>query len=278
MRDELITARQVVGGLVMEGGSQILAIDEARILHAAQRASREEAADANAVRAPTSVAVIPLFGALYPRGFGWGTNMEGFRARLDQAVNNPDVGAIVLDVDSPGGTVAGTPETANAVRLANQSKPVTAVVDSLAASAAYWIASQAGQVVVTPSGDVGSIGVLAVHTDLSAMLEQDGVKVTILRSTPYKAEGNPFEPLTEAAQESVMGEISRAHGDFVRAVAAGRKKSQAYVEENFGKGRTVSAARAVSAGMADRVGTMADVLGAIRTKSNFRRRSAMAFL
>jgi ClpP class serine protease len=88
--------------------------------------------------------------------------MDAFRASLAQAAANPDVAAIVLDVNSPGGTYAGTPETANAVRAA-AAKPVIAVVDTLCASAAYFIASQAGEVVVTPSGEVGSIGVLAVH-------------------------------------------------------------------------------------------------------------------
>jgi signal peptide peptidase SppA len=276
----LNAAQQLVHSLVMDGGSRILAIDETRLLHAgrAPRADAEVAADPNAVRPPTSVAVIPLIGALYNRSQWGGPSMAAFRANLAAAVANPDVGAVILDIDSPGGTVAGTPETAAAVRAAGAVKPVTAVVDSLAASAAYWIASQAGSIVVSPSAEVGSIGCLVVHMDLSSMLEAEGIKTTIIRSVPAKAEGNPFEPLSADAITAIKGEVDATHADFVRAVAAGRKTSQANVNETFGQGRTVSAARAVSLGMADRVGTMADVLGGMRTKHAFRKRSAIAFL
>ena len=261
--------------LVMTAGERLLLIDEGRALHAAR-----EAAEANQVR-PTQVALLPLMGPLFPRGRSFGTfatSMESFRAQLAGAVANPDVGAIVIDVDSPGGTYAGTPETAAAVRAAAQVKPVTAVIDSLGASAAYFIASQAGQLVVSPSADVGSIGVLAVHLDFSQALENDGVRPTIVRSVPFKAEGNLFEPLTAEAKAYLQADVDQAHDVFVRAVAEGRKVSQAKVRDEFGKGRTVSAAKAVELGMADRVGTMGDVLAGVRTKHGFRRRSALAFV
>lgn len=260
--------------LVLDGGSRILAIDEARVAHAGR--DPEKAAAEAAARAPTAVAIIPLMGAVRARG---AYGMEGFKARIAAAADNPDVGAIILDVDSPGGSYAGTPEAAAAVAAAQQAKPVTAVVDSLAASAAYWIASQAGQVVVSPSADVGSIGVLAVHEDLSKMLEDFGVKVTIVRSTPFKAEGNPFEALTPEALDTLQADVGRAHDEFERAVAAGRRVSLTKVRDTFGKGRVVDARRAVDLGMADRVGTLADVLSGLRTKTSaFRRRSAVAFL
>jgi len=270
------TVSQILRRLVLDGGSPILAIDESRVMHTA-RVDADAAAPANGVRAPTSVAVLSLQGPIYNRS-AWGGGMDQFRAALAAAVTNPDVGAIVLDVDSPGGTYAGTPETAAAVRAAAGVKPVTAVVDSLAASAAYWIASQCGSIVVSPSAEVGSIGVQSVHIDLSQMLQDEGVKTTIIRSTPYKAEGNPFEPLSEAAQANIQADVDAAHAEFIRAVAQGRKTSMAKVSETFGQGRVVSAQRAVSLGMADRVGTMADVLGGMRTKHAFRRRSAVAFL
>ena len=257
----------LVRALVIDGGSAILAVDEARMLHAGRG---REAAAAQASSAPTSVAVIPLIGPVTNRTSWYGPGLDRFEAALAQALANPDVGAIVLDVDSPGGTYAGTPEAANAVRLAAAAKPVTAVVDSLAASAAYWIASQAGQIVVTPSADVGSIGVLAVHHDFSAALEADGIKTTIVRSTPYKAEGNPFEPLSAEALGAWQADVDRAHGEFIRTVAEGRKVSQQRVREDFGQGRTVGAQRAVQLGMADRIGTLAEVIGGLR----FRRRAA----
>jgi signal peptide peptidase SppA len=260
-------ARALIAALVLDGGRGLLAVDEGRLLHQARAA-------VSGAPAPSQIAVLPLFGPVQNRGWN---GMDAFRAALASAVANPEVGAIVLDIDSPGGTYAGTPETAAAVRSAAAQKPVTAVVDSLAASAAYWIASQAGSVVVSPSADVGSIGVLSVHLDFSQMLEQDGVKPTIIRSVPYKAEGNPFEALSPEARANIQAEVDTAHEAFVRDVAAGRKVSMAKVREDFGKGRTVNAQRAVDLGMADRIGTMADVLGGARTRHAFRRRSALAF-
>lgn len=262
-----MTPEQILSFLAMDTGERILAIDPER----AFRTSRTEAASGNA----TSVAIIPLQGTLRPRGSG---GMDLFRQRVQEAAANPDIGAIVLDVDSPGGTVAGTKEAAQAVRDAGQSKSVTAVVDSLAASAAYWIASQAGSIVLTPSADVGSIGVLCIHMEVSKALADFGVAATIMRSVKFKAEGNPFEPLSEEAKANIQDEIDAAHSDFIKAVAAGRRTSQAKVSADFGQGRTVGAQKAVDLGMADRIGTMADVLSGMRTKgSSFRRRAAFAF-
>jgi signal peptide peptidase SppA len=260
--------------LVLDGGSRILALDETWLARGAIAGEAARMAETNAVRAPTSVAVLPLKGPLASRG-AWG--MEGFRAALATAAANPDVGAIVLDIDSPGGTFAGTQETADAVRAAAAAKPVTACVADLCASAAYWIASAAGQIVVSPGGDVGSIGVLCVHMDMSRMLEEFGLTPTIIRSVPFKAEGNPYEPLSPEAIANLQGEVDQAHGAFVKAVAAGRKVSVAKVQADFGRGRTMMAQNAVYAGMADRVGTLADVLAGVRTRHAFRRRSALAF-
>lgn len=264
---------RLLSDLVLAGESRILAIDESRALHQA----REAAAEANGVRAPSQVAVLPLMGPLYPRG-RYGGSMEAFRAAGAQAAANPDVGVIVLDVDSPGGTYAGTPETAAAVRAWNEAKPVVAVVDSLCASAAYFIAAQARQIWVSPSADVGSIGTLAIHHDFSQMFEQAGVKTTIVRDPPFKAEANMFEPLSAEALEYLQADVSAATADFHRNVAQGRRVSITKVRDEFGKGRTVGAQRAVDLGMADRVGTMSDALATLRTSKNtFRRRSALAF-
>lgn len=262
---------KLLRSLALDGGSRILAIDEARAGHEGRSPKDAEAAQA---RAPTAVAIIPLMGAVRARG---AYGMEGFRARMGAAAGNADVGAIILDVDSPGGTYHGTPEAAAAVAAAAQAKPVIAMVDTLAASAAYWIASQASQIVMTPSADVGSIGVLAVHHDLSQMLENDGVKTTIVRSTPYKAEASPFEPLSPEALANWQAEVARAHAEFERAVASGRRVSLTKVQTDFGKGRTMGAQAALAAGMIDRIGAMADVLSGMRTKHAFRRRSALSF-
>jgi len=263
-----LTIEALLQRLVLEGGNRILLIDESRALWAGDPQAAAHAVET----APTSIAVVPLTGSLYPR------NLADFASRIDSAANNADVGHIVVPVDSPGGTYTGTPEAATAVARAQAIKPVTAHVGGLAASAAYWIASQAGAIVMNPSSDAGSIGVLAVHIEGSQALEQMGVRATILRSTPYKAEANMFEPLTAEARDHLQGEIDDAHQEFVRTVAAGRRVSQAKVSADFGKGRTMGARQAVAAGMADRVGSLSDVLGAARTRMGaMRRRSARVF-
>lgn len=270
--------RDLLQHLAQETGESVLAIatDRMGVAMGAQPSTPPTAGG--------GLAVIGLTGVLTPRALTFfgrviAPGMDSFRAQLAQAVGNPDVGAIVLDVNSPGGTVAGTIETANAVRAAAAVKPVIAVADTMAASAAYWIASQASELVVTPSGEVGSIGVLAVHMDFSGMLEQDGVKATIIRSRPGKADANPYEALTDDARAAIEASVMEADAEFVRAVAMGRHVSPAAVRESFGEGRMVGAKAALKAGMVDRVATMSDVLaGMIKARSPQRRRSAAAFL
>jgi len=183
----------------------------------------------------------------------------------------------VLDIDSPGGTVAGTPETAAAVRAAAAKKKVIAVANPLAASAAYWIGAQASELVVAPGGDVGSVGVLGLHADISKMLADAGVTINVVRSARYKGEHMPFLPLSDDGRAYMQQRVDEAHGDFVRDVAAGRGTTQADVRERFGEGRVVSAAAAVKRGMADRIGSLDQVITELTTAPPRRRRSTAAF-
>ncbi len=240
----------------------------------AERLGRQARTEAAPV-APRSVAIVQMHGVLTPRGRG---SMEDFCARLGATAANPDVGAIVLDVDSPGGTVARTMETANAVRAAAQVKPVVAIADTLMASAAYWIGAQASQLWVTPSGEVGSIGVRGMHFDISRALDKAGVTVSEFTSGAYKGELSMFAPLSDAARAHVHAQADASHEDFIRAVAEGRKVSADRVRSDFGQGRVIGAAQAKALGMVDHVGTMADVLASLRIKTGaVRRRTALAF-
>jgi capsid assembly protease len=252
-----------------ENGVSLLAIHETR----AGYLGNLEAAEAHAARAPQGLAIIPLQGPLRPRGI---SGMEGFSARLAVAAANPDIAAIILDVDTPGGTVAKSTETAAAVRAAAQIKPVIAMVDSLGASAGYWIISGASQIVLTPSAEVGSLGVISAHLDFSERMAKDGVKPTVFRSVPWKAEGSPFEALTPEAIVNIEGQVAEAHKVFIGDVATGRRASIDRVNADFGQGRMVTAARAVQLGMADKVGTMADVIAGFRSGANVRRRRSAA--
>src|SRR5690606_37146136 len=132
-----------------------------------------------------SIAVVPVRGMIEHRSsffseFLGGASIEALRAALRAALADPEVAAIVLDIDSPGGTVAGITELAAELRAARSVKPIYAVANTLAASAAYWLASQATEVVATPSATVGSIGVLVVHLDQSRALDQAGITPTII--------------------------------------------------------------------------------------------------
>lgn len=168
-------------------------------------------------------------------------------------VSDSEIGSIVLDIDSPGGQVTGTPEAADAIYAARIKKPVIAMVNPLAASAAYWIASQASEVVTVPSGDVGSIGVFMAHTDCSKFNEKQGVRITYIYDGEYKVEGNPDEPLSDQARAHYQSEVDAIGRQFRRAVARGRGVSVEKVESDFGKGRTMMAAAAKRAGLVDRI-------------------------
>lgn len=213
------------------------------------------------------VAVIPLTGVLTPQGsflsFLFGGAPGGlltFREQLDAAVASPDVSSILIDVDSPGGLVDQVPETAADVREANAIKPVVAVADTKMLSGAYWIASQAREIVVTPSGYAGSIGVYRVHADASGLNDRMGVKVTYVSAGKYKVEGNPDEPLNQVAKRAWQTAVDDLYGQFVDDVARGRRTSVEAVQAGFGEGRSLGAQRAVDAGLADRVATFDDVL------------------
>ena len=227
-----------------------------------------------------SVAVIPVYGVIEHRSdwltelFG-GTSVDTLRESLAAQLADPGVRAIILDIDSPGGTVAGMTEMAAELRRARGGeKPIVAVANSLAASAAYWLASQADELVVTPSGAVGSIGVYAVHQDVSRMLDAEGVTTTIISAGPHKTEGNEFEPLTEEARADIQSRVDASYAQFLSDVAAGRRVSADKVEAEYGGGRVLVAKQALAAGMVDRVETLAATVTRLGTTTG--RRRAMA--
>lgn len=225
-----------------------------------------------------AVAVIPLTGVLMPRAslmaqISGATSLAQVGAAIDAAAADPEIDAIVLDVDSPGGAVTLVPETAAKLRAASQAgKRTVAVANGTAASAAYWIASQADELVVTPSALVGSIGVLAAHENVAAAEEQRGVETTLVHAGRYKVEGNPFEPLADEARGEMQRLVDEFYGMFVADVSRGRKASRDTVRSDYGEGRVLTAKRAVGAGMADRVeafdATLARVLRAPRKTSS----------
>ncbi len=211
------------------------------------------------------VAVVPIVGILTQRNAlpGWlggGPTTEQLGRVIGQLVNDPGVTAIVLDIDSPGGSVFGIQELGDQIHQASDGKRVIAVANAVAASGAYWLASQAGEVVVTPSGQVGSIGVYLLHEDISQAEQKAGFKTTLVSAGRFKTEGNPFEPLTEEARSAMQAEVDDYYNRFVKAVARGRGVSTNKVESTYGQGRMVLAKDAAALGMADRVASLDQVL------------------
>jgi signal peptide peptidase SppA len=226
-----------------------------------------QAAAQGATPAGWKIAVLPLYGLLLHWDTWWGTGLQSWREELLELAADSTVDGIVIPVDSPGGSVYGTPEAADAVYSLRGVKPVVALVNPLAASAAYWIASQAAHVVMAPSADAGSIGVWMAHWDESRFWDEMGVTVTLISAGKYKTEGNAWQPLSDEAKAAYQEDVDRSYADFLAAVARGRKVDVATVKRDFGQGRVLDSEKALVAGMVDEVGLMdeavAHLLGTI---------------
>jgi signal peptide peptidase SppA len=220
---------------------------------------------------PSQVAVLNMYGTISQRmnmmsEFSGGTSTELFQKAFIEARDNPDVKAIVINADTPGGSVPGVPELAELIYSSRDAKQIITVVNPMMASAGVWIGTAAGEVVAIPSAsDIGSIGVMAMHTEHSAADVKDGLKTTIITSNEFKAERNPFEPLSEAAIENAQSRVMSIHHEFVDAVAKHRGVASTKVESDFGNGRTMLAKEALAVGLIDRIATLEQVLTELGT-------------
>jgi len=149
---------------------------------------------------------------------------------------------------------------ADEVRRLAESKHVVALANSLTASAAYWLASQADEIVAAPEALVGSVGVFAVHEDWSKVWEQAGLKLTYITAGKYKVEGNFDEPLSDEARAHIQGIVDDAYSLFVSDVAKGRGVSAETVRADYGEGRVLTAKDAKAVGMVDRVAGLEETI------------------
>ncbi len=227
---------------------------------AAQRRSQATAAGGG------TVAVVPVYGVLTHRAHAMQasttmTSTEALISALRASDANPDISTTVLDIDSPGGSAFGVQEAADVIYNMRNNKPVIAVVNSQAGSGAYWLASQATEVVVTPSGAVGSIGAFMKHTDTSEKDAKDGVKKTYVFAGKNKIEGNSDGPLEGDALDHAQAMVDSFYSAFVKSVSRGLGASVDTVRgPQFGQGRMLLARDAVAAGMAHRIATLDDVV------------------
>lgn len=205
---------------------------------------------------------IPIQGVLLNRfsyAFGrWATGYTYIEKALARGLADPNVRAIALVIDSPGGDVAGNFELADKIFEGRKDKPIRAFAADHAYSAAYSLASAASEVVVTRSGGTGSIGVVTAHVDMSKALEDYGMKITFIFAGKHKVDGNPYEPLPEAVKGRIQNRIDRIYGVFVSSVARNRDMGEDAVRGT--EALTYDATDSISEGLADRIGALDEEL------------------
>lgn len=234
------------------------------------------------------VAVIPIYGIIHPKGFIGSElfgiySLENLSMALSMAINDDSITKIFLDFHSPGGSVYGVTEAAAQIREARKLKPVIATTSTIMASAAYWLASQATQIHATKSAEVGSIGVYTTHEDISAALEKEGAKITIISAGENKTLGTPYEPLTEVARAEMQEKVDQYYSMFINDVALGRGIELEKVLADFGQGKTFLGDESKKRKMVDDNKSLVELIRAEGTMisepaimSDFRRRRARA--
>ena len=243
------------------------ASDVAKFQVQTDRVLRDTRRQTSAAISGGGIAVIPIYGVITQRGnmvddvSGPGmVSTQIVTQMLRQAVADDAVSQILLDIDSPGGSVYGVSELGDAILSARAQKPVVAIANSLAASAAYWIGSQAGEFYVTAGGEVGSIGVWQAHQDYSKAMDEAGVKTTLISAGKFKVEGNPYAPLDEEAQGFMQSRVDDYYAAFTKAVAKGRGVPITQVRDGMGQGRVLGADAALAQNMVDGIASFDQVL------------------
>jgi len=203
-----------------------------------------------------NVGVIAVEGTLVHKGAWIGsscgmTSYQGLTAQIAEARNDPAIGAVVFEFDTPGGEVSGAFDCADALAELSAAKETIAICTDMAYSAGYLLASQCREIVVPPAGGVGSIGVITMHLDMSRALEKAGVKVSIIAAGARKADGNPFEELPAEVRDRIAAEVEDSRQMFAEAVARGRGKRLDKAGALATEAACYSGAAAVSAGLAD---------------------------
>jgi signal peptide peptidase SppA len=211
-----------------------------------------------------NVAVIPVHGVVAPRmnvfsEMSGGTSYQQLTQQLRNAVSDPGIASIVLDVDSPGGSAAGNAELASEILKARTKKPIIAQAEYTMASAAYQLAAAATEIVAAPSARIGSIGTYSIHDDLSAALAHRGIKRTFISAGEGKVDGNETGPLSEAAHGRLLKAVNDHYDTFVSTIVHGRGNGlTADRVKSEWKAHVYSASDAHALGMIDRVGTLDD--------------------
>lgn len=255
-----ITGREIsVDGLEVTAEDQTSATQPARAsLFGDDLTNRQARNGGQPFAIVDGIAVIEVAGTLVHRGAWIGqssglTSYEGIAAQLQAALADPAIRGIALDIDSFGGEVAGAFDLADRIRAARQVKPVQAFVADHALSAAYALASQADRIILPRTGAVGSIGVVAMHSDMSGALDQKGIAVTLIHAGARKVDANPYQPLPETVRDRIAGELEDLRQLFAETVAEGRGRRLDTLQALGTEAAVFRGEAAVFAGLADEV-------------------------
>ncbi|HBL6966157.1 TPA: S49 family peptidase [Morganella morganii] len=200
------------------------------------------------------IAIIPVYGTLVQklgtlRPYSGMTGYDGIRRVFLTAVNDPEVKGICLDIDSPGGEVAGCFDLVDLIYAERGKKPIHAILSENAFSAAYAIASAADKIYVPRTGGVGSVGVIVIHCDWSQRIKDDGLKVSIITYGNRKAESNPYVALSDEAQAAIQHDVDEMGRLFVSTVSRNRGLSETVIRNT--QAACYLAAEGVQMGLAD---------------------------
>lgn len=216
-----------------------------------------------AYRVERGIAVLPVTGTLvhklgYINPVSGMSGYDGIAKRLQQAISDPDVRGVLLDIDSPGGEVAGAFDTADLIARAREQKPVWALASDTACSAAYLLASACSRRLITQTGTVGSIGVLMAHRCVEKALEIAGVDVTLIYAGAHKVDGNPYSQLPDDVRDEFQLSINSTREQFAQKVSdyTGLKKSRVLATE----AAVFIGADAIKSGLADQLVNYADAI------------------
>ena len=224
---------------------------------------KSDAKEQRAVATSKGVAVIPIVGSMSHRATGIEamsgmTSYSTLQKQFDAAVNDPNVGSILMDIDSPGGSVAGAFDFRDYLMSKKGTKPVYALARDAMCSAAYLIGSTADKVYATQTARVGSIGVVAMHTDASGKMEKEGLKPTFISAGKFKTAGNPYEKLEGEKLKYLQDSVDESYDMFINAVADARGIDKKVIRDT--EARVYGGKKAVEIGLADGIRTYESVI------------------
>ncbi|HAY4173794.1 TPA: S49 family peptidase [Escherichia coli] len=247
--------------LIDTASGEVISSDEMNAL--AMGWDSSERSRQKSYRVERGIAVLPVTGTLvhklgYINPVSGMSGYDGIAKRLQQAISDPDVRGVLLDIDSPGGEVAGAFDTADLIARAREQKPVWALASDTACSAAYLLASACSRRLITQTGTVGSIGVLMAHRCVEKALEIAGVDVTLIYAGAHKVDGNPYSQLPDDVRDEFQLSINSTREQFAQKVSdyTGLKKSRVLATE----AAVFIGADAIKSGLADQLVNYADAI------------------